>query len=323
MMKLNAQVGAQSDADAERMTGESKATVIERIGNWIYTATHGGFTEEIRQSMLDYAKHLSEQQRSEVHDYLERGFKSADAEEDPLARQGARHFIERNIPSHILQDYDKESGDEPDKPGAAPDAADEGEEPDAPEGGGDFKETLSSHAADAGLDSGPMLRVMGGESNGGDPTAANPHSSARGIIQMLDSTARNYVNPRTGEHFKDADEYGALTAAEQAPIAVDYFADKFKAAGITHPKPEDYALAVAAPAFVGKSAQDDLVVYPKDSRNWKDNKPWRPADDGDITVGSIIDYYFGNKKKVAKADKPAATASASTGKDDAEALRGL
>ena len=171
-----------------------------------------------------------------------------------------------------------------------------------------------------------MLRVMGGESGGGNPKAANDHSSARGIIQMLDSTARAYINPRTGEHFKDATEYGALTAAEQAPIAVQYWHDKFAAKGITHPTPEDYALAVAAPAFVGKSAQDDLVVYPKGSDNWKANKPWRPADDGDITTGSIIDYYFGSKKKTgaAPAAAPAAAAPAGgKGKDDAAALEGL
>lgn len=315
LMKLNAQIGAQSDKDAMRMTGEDKASIMERIESWMDTAVNGGFTQPMKDSMIAYAHRLGARQHDAVHDYIHRMQESADKQEDALAGLGYRQFVEDTLHGPILEEYDRASS--PEEHGAAP--AD-GEEPDDPEGGGDFKETLSSAAADRGLDAGPMLRVMGGESGGGDPKAANGHSSARGIIQMLDSTARNYVNPRTGEHFKDADEYGALSAAEQAPIAVEYWADKFKAAGITKPKPEDYALAIAAPAFVGKSANDTAVVYPKGSDEWKANKPWRPADDGDITTGSIIDYYFGNKKKLAKADKPA---TRGTGKDDAAALEGL
>lgn len=296
LMKLNAQVGAQSDADAMRMTGEGRASVVERIQNWIATAAEGGFSEPLRKSMIDYAHRLGERQREAVHDYVERISKSADSQKDPLVGQGYRQFLNDVMPSHILQEYDQEAGDAPEQQSS--------NEPSS--GGG----ALEAMAAEHGFNAGAMRRVVGGES-GGDPTAASKNSSAKGLWQALDSTAQRYVNPRTGEKFADSKELAQLSPEEQYQVLAEYLTDS----GVTEKSPpEDYALAIAAPAFVGKGAHDDMVVYPKGSEKWEANKPWRPADGGDITVGSIIDYYFGNKKQAPKAGK---------GTDDAEALEGL
>lgn len=299
LMKLNAQVGAQSDADAMRMTGEGKASFVERIQNWLATAAEGGFSEPLRKSMSEYAHRLGERQRGAVHDYIERMSKSADTQKDPLAGEGYAQFIRDNIPSHILQEYDKEAGDTPEQQSS-----------NEPSSGGD---ALDAMAAEHGFNAVALRSVVGGESRG-KPQAANDKSSAKGLWQALDSTAQRYVNPRTGEKFADSKELAQLSPEEQYQVLAEYLADS----GVTEDSPpEDYALAIAAPAFVGKGASRDMVVYPKGSEKWTINKPWRPADDGDITVGSIIDYYFGNKKQ--SGEKP----KAGKGADNAKALEGL
>lgn len=329
LMKLNAQVGAQSDADAERMTGEGKASVVDRIKNWLSTAVTGGFSDPLKKSMLDYAHRLGERQQGALHDHIERMYNSADRQQDPLAGTGIRDFVERTMPSAVLQSYDKEAGDGEPAAGAAAPAASHRDDH-------DFMETLDAEAADKNLDPDKMLAIMGPESHGqGD--AKNPHSSASGIIQMLDSVARGYINPRTGKHFDSAAELRELAPAEQAPIMAQYFHDK----GVDEDSPvEDYALAVAAPKYVGKSANRDQVVYPKGSDAYEANKPWQPADGGDITIGSILDFYLhtkGKKSEPAKSialldvkdEKPAPTAaqpaapSKGKGKDDAKLLEGL
>lgn len=194
----------------------------------------------------------------------------------------------------------------PGTPGSAlegpPTAPGGAEEP--PDLSGDFQTTLSTVFEQRGLDASKAMRVIGPES-GGQQRAKNPHSSARGIIQMIDSTAREFVNPRTGKKFKDSSEFADLPRNEQVPVAADYFESK----GLTADSPEeDYMLAVAAPAFVGKSTDRDAVVYPKGSDAHDINKPWWPEDGGDITVGDILDFYQGkrgSKKKAAPAVKPA------------------
>ena len=40
-----------------------------------------------------------------------------------------------------------------------------------------------------------------------------------------------------------------------------------------------------------KNKSGDTVVYPKGSAEWKANKGWRSANNGDITKASLIAYY--------------------------------
>jgi hypothetical protein len=53
------------------------------------------------------------------------------------------------------------------------------------------------------------------------------------------------------------------------------------------------ALYQAAPGRASelKNQSDDTVVYPKGSDEWKANKGWRSANNGDITKASLIAYY--------------------------------
>ena len=53
------------------------------------------------------------------------------------------------------------------------------------------------------------------------------------------------------------------------------------------------ALYQAAPGRASelKNQSGDTVVYPKGSDEWKENKGWRSANNGDITKASLIAYY--------------------------------
>jgi hypothetical protein len=178
---------------------------------------------------------------------------------------------------------------------------------------------LDAEAGARGLDPDKMLAIIGPES-GGNSGAKNAGSSASGLIQMIDSVARGYINPRTDKNFESAAELRELSAAEQAPIVAKYFADR----GVTADSPvEDYALAVAAPAFVGRSAERDTVVYPKGSKEHAANRPWWPEGGGDVTVGSLLDFYL-HAGRHGHGGKPATVAStAPTAATDADLLEGM
>lgn len=309
--QLNAQSKQQSDADADRLTGLDRASFVEKVNQYIYQITNSGFNEHVKASMLEFAHSMRERNKTITMDWMESNLKQADSNKEPLVGRGYREFLESTIPQDLMQEYDRAAGDAPE---AAPQNGAPPQEPGQPAGGGDYNDVLEQEAGAHGLDTGAIRRVLGGES-GGDPKAASKKSSARGLGQFMDATAQRYDNPHTGKKFANAAEYGQLSGPEQVPALVQ----EFVRAGVNkNSPPEDYALALAAPAFVGKSANRDQVVYPKGTADWEANEPWRPAGGGDITVGSIVDYYFGKKK-----DAPAKQASAGKGKDDAKLLEGI
>lgn len=137
---------------------------------------------------------------------------------------------------------------------------------------------IKTQAEAAGLNGDALTRIIRFES-GGRPDKPNPASGAIGLIQWMPQfplpKAPGYENVRH-EDLKD------LTAEEQIPLVLQYFKEKGLPpnAGV-----EDMYLAVAAPGFLGKP--DDRIAYAKGTKAWTDNPLWRPADGGDITVGSI------------------------------------
>jgi hypothetical protein len=322
--QLNAQSKQQSDADANRLTGLDRASLVGKIDQYIHQLTKGGFNEDVKKSMLAFVGSMRERNKKMVFDWYSGTLDQAHSNPDPLVGRGYSEFAEGVLSPELRAAYDKENPpeEEPEEasPGATPASAtvDDGDGPDTED---DFDGALERAAGDHGLDPDKMRRVMGPESKG-DGNAKNPGSSASGIIQMIDSTARRYTNPRTGKKFANAAELRELSAAEQAPIAAEYFANS----GVDEDSPqEDYDLAVAAPAFVGKSANRDAVVYPKGTADYEANKPWQPKDGGDITVGSILDFYARNRKGDAPAEKPASSKPAAGGQDAArkKLLEGL
>ncbi len=319
--QLNAQSKQQSDEDANRLTGLDRATLVAKAEQYIHQLTEGGFNGPVKKSMLDFAHSIRDRNKKTAFDWMSTTLHQADTNPDPLVGRGYREFAESAMPPSLLEEYDKENPpehepEEEPAPGATPVSAAVDDDQD-----GNFDTAVDSAAEAHGLDPDKWRSVMGPESKG-DGNAKNDHSSASGIIQMLDKTARRFVNPRTGKKFADAAEFRALPREEQVPIAAEYLHDS----GVTADSPqEDYDLAVAAPAFVGKSANREAVVYPKGTDNWEANKPWQPKDGGDITVGSILDFYARNRKGDAPAEKPASSKPAAGGQDAArkKLLEGL
>lgn len=109
--------------------------------------------------------------------------------------------------------------------------------------------------------------------------ARNPKSTASGLIQMMAATLSTLgfgigLTPR-----EKADAFARTSAREQLPFIKRYF-ERFK-----WRQPGDTYLAIAAPAFLGRS--NDAVVYPVNSTPWLVNEPWRSALNGPVTAGSI------------------------------------
>lgn len=317
LMSLAVQKGAQTDADALRMTG-GKINAWDKVSEWLHEQFKGGYGDQIKGSMKQFAHEMRDQSKAAVFDWMHSQNEAANNAVHPLVAKGYREAVNA-MPAWLRKEYDKENPpeeepEEADAPGATPVSAavDDGD-------GNDFEDAVDAAAEDKGLDPDKWRAVTGPESKG-DGNAKNPHSSASGIIQMIDEVAREYVNPRTGKKFANAAELRGLPREEQAPIAAEYLHDK----GLTADSPqEDYDLAVAAPAFVGKSANRDAVVYPKGSDKYEANPLWQPKDGGDITVGSILDFYARNRKGGAEA--PASTKPAAGGQDAArkKLLEGL
>ncbi len=331
LMKLAEQKGTQSDRDAMRMDGISAASTTEQVKAWLKRHIEGGTYEPLKAAMLSFATRQREKERDTAFSWMESEQALADKAEHPLEGKGRNEVIE-SLPAWLRKEYndslEEEEEDEPAGGSASPSRASLYQAPppaapsSAPPTGGlqndqEFMTSLTQNAEAYDVDPDKMLAIMGPES-GGNPAAKNAGSSASGLIQMIDSVARGYINPRTNKNFESASELRELTRAEQAPIAAKYFADR----GVTTDSPtEDYALAVAAPAFVGRSAERDTVVYPKGSKEHAINRPWWPEDGGDVTVGSLLDFYMG-KGKGGKKSPAAPTATASTDTDD-DQLEGI
>jgi hypothetical protein len=146
----------------------------------------------------------------------------------------------------------------------------------APEGIRDdpaFQEQVQRLVKKYGIDEAELYRVIKGES-GFNPKAQNK-SGASGLFQFMPEVAAEYGFT--------TDEVLGMAPAEQVALYDQYLSrwgyDGSNSLGIMQ----------GAPAFANKS--DDTVVYKKGSAAWKQNKGWRPKGGGDITVGSMNQYY--------------------------------
>lgn len=110
--------------------------------------------------------------------------------------------------------------------------------------------------------------------------AMNPGSHAVGLIQFMPSTLAAVGFRKDLPAIARALKFRELSPLEQLPWMRAYFArvPRWQLPGDTY-------LAIAAPGFIGKP--DGFVAFARDTAAWKANPAWRPADDGDITAGSI------------------------------------
>lgn len=142
------------------------------------------------------------------------------------------------------------------------------------------RQAIQEHADEAGYSADALARIIRFES-GGKPWIRNATSGATGLIQFMPKTFASLKKPPGYENIRFED-LPHLTADEQMPLVIQYL----RQAGLPpNADAGEMYLAVAAPGFLGKP--DDRVVYPKGSKAWEQNRAWRPADGGDITVGDI------------------------------------
>lgn len=258
LMGLTGNKGAQTEADALRMLGGGQLSTIEQVQDWLHSKIAGGFSPEEIESINAFVDMQLERNEGYVFDWL--------SQNDRLLRSGRTNR------------YVREGYEEFRNGGAVPpDLLDRYEALTKKADAANGRSATSAPSGDTeGLDPDKLGRVIGRES-GGD-AAATSSAGARGTMQIMPDNLRAMgIEPEA---------FAKLSPAEQMPYNVRYLKER----GITKDSSaEDYALAVAAPTFIGKPPE--TVVYPKDSAAWKENPGWRPADGGDITVGSILKFY--------------------------------
>ncbi len=300
-------VGAPSNTDLEFAFSIPKGSLVTQGLSIIQEAVNGGMSPAQKAAIKSYMKAVEETQQKNMRDYLDNAYDTIDNDSslDPEERNGLKSYVERSVPAAVYNGYWDEREKREKESGARRRGSGRGA---SAQPSGEAGAELQRQAEAAGLNGQVLGQLMSGES-GGDPNAANenrtdgaPKSSAKGVFQMIDGTAQALG-------YKDAAEYAAQPLDKQIEDGLKLFKNK----GITADSPpEDYALVLAAPSLVGNWKSRDDVVYKKGTPEHAGNAPWWPPGGGDITVGSIADYYI-------KGAKPAEAAPASTAKTETKA----
>ena len=150
-----------------------------------------------------------------------------------------------------------------------------------------FLERTIQIASELGADPGYLLAVMGFETSWTlRADIRNPRSSATGLIQWLESSARLQGTSTA--------ELAHMTALEQLEHVRDYFLRQ--RSDWSDLDPSDVYLAVFAPKFVGKA--DDLPAHVSPSKAYTDNRELDRNGDGTITVGEVRATIRAARRKV-------------------------
>lgn len=288
--------GTPSDTDLKMAFGIPMSTLMDQALDLIGKAVKGGMQPAQRSAVKAYMAAKEKELKGSAFDYLDQAHARAKGGAyNERAKKAYIQTINSSVKGRIYNDWldtrkqrDEGSTGDSGKTSAAPRTGNE----DLAEMS-DFELDLEGAALEADLDPAKMKRIIGAES-GGRGDARNAQSGATGILQFMPSIAKSLGT--------STEALAKMTPSEQLPFAIKYFKER----GIDADSPaEDYAMAVAAPNFIGKPK--DTVVYPKGSKAWEQNAPWRPADGGDITVGSIQAFYGGGSGKGASAKLPEPT----------------
>lgn len=279
LMQMAKNKGPQTERDAERVVGIGTASTVDQIKAFIKQAVDGGYYDKLKESIVSFAMDLRQKDQGNAFSYLDNMNKQARGNKDPRVAQGYQEYLDQ-LPQWIRDEYEDHLAEQSEKTkdaGAAPQGM---HSPDAvaPVGDDDFDFELEAAALEGDLDPDKIRPLIRHESGG--KAGAVSTQGASGILQIMPDNLRAMgIEPEA---------FRKLSATEQLPYALRYFKDR----GIdSDSSPEDYAMAVAASDPKFRGAPDETVVYPKGSKAWKANKPWRPDDDGDITVGSILRFY--------------------------------
>lgn len=302
--RLMGERGATTEGDIGRALGDAAMSFIDQIKKGFFKAAMSGLTPDQIEALKGVLRDRASADQKIMYDFLGNvDEEMAHPETTPDVAQGLRRYRDTIVDKDIRDGYEKnkkgrrapstvKEGDVPPRVGARAggspamaEAVASGYEGNAD---GEFDAELRRQADEAGLSYEGMRSSIGPES-GGDPSAVNEKSGATGMIQIMPSIAEAMGT--------STEEIGKMSRVEQIPIMVKYWKDR----GLT--KEDDPAKYYVALAAGGKrkgesrafyiDQPDDTVVYEKGSPGWRDNVPWRPADGGDITVGSIKAYGAG------------------------------
>ena len=143
------------------------------------------------------------------------------------------------------------------------------------EGDAPFLAAINTVAGDLGIDNRDLFTVMGFETVGTfNPSIKNPGSTATGLIQFLESTAKGLGTSTS--------ELANMTREQQMEYVGKYlkpFKGKMKNLG-------DVYMAVHWPAAVGKAG--DYVMYREGSDEYKANKNLDKNGDGIVTRADVL-----------------------------------
>lgn len=284
--------GTPSDTDLKLAFGIPFASTLDQALDTISKMVKGGMGPVQREAIKSYIGKKTKELEGTAIDYLDRAHTRAGKAYNERAKAPYLETIKGSVKGYIYnrwldmkKERDEGPGADRGKKTAELSAPGKQYDPEDLASMSDFDLELEGQALEADLDPEKIKRVMGPES-GGKADARNPKSGATGLIQFLPSVAKALGT--------STEELSKMTPAEQLPYVMKYLSGH----GITSDSPpEDYVLAVTAPAFIGKPPE--TVVYPKGSKAWQDNPAWRPKDGGDITVESIQTFYGGDGKDAA------------------------
>lgn len=288
LMKMTGQKGSQTEGDALRTIGGGQIGSIDELFDWLHKQSGKGFSPELQDSIRDFAKLARDRAEGNAYGWLDNmGKQMENPKTHERVRAGYEEFRDAALPPWLLRQYaedrkearDKErdegTGDRGKKTAelSAP-----GKQFDPNPVTGDFEIELEALAMENDLDPDKIAPLVKHESGGKADAVSS--EGASGVLQIMPVHLRRMgIEP---------EEFRKLSATEQLPYVMRFFKDN----GITsESSADDYALAVGASDPKWRSMPDSTVIYPKGSKEWKANKPWRPADDGDITKESMLRFY--------------------------------
>lgn len=301
--RLMGERGATTEPDIERALGTASASFFERIKQGLYKEAIGGLSDPQKDALMGVIKKARESDQKGVNDYLDNVEEQASSPNThPDVARGMRSYRDAVVPKAWRDEYNASKKKKPDAAAGQAQASNEGDLYTAPPGAtarnetpadADFEDELMAQAADAGFDERAVRGVINVES-GGNPAAHND-SGATGLIQFMPAIAKAMGT--------STEEIGKMTKAQQVQYVIKYLKDRDIDENSTQ---ADMYAAIAAGGRLKDGSYvwqkpDDYVVYPKGSPGWEQNKPWRPADGGDITIGTIKAFGGG------KPDKPTTT----------------
>jgi hypothetical protein len=142
-----------------------------------------------------------------------------------------------------------------------------------------FTEGVEAMSKRLGMNPNTVLAVMAFETSGTmNSSIKNPTSSASGLIQFMDSTAKELGTSTA--------QLRAMSPTDQLNYVEKYFKNK---GGKNRKGWQDWEIyaAVAAPAYISKGK--DAVAYTQGSEAYKKNKIWDVNKDGKIQAGEFIE----------------------------------